>query len=74
MNDEMTTLTENDTFELVKLPGNRQIVWGRWVFAVKTGPNWEETHKVRYVAKGYSQIAEVDYQETFAPTARMSPV
>ena len=38
------------------------------------GPNGEETHKVRYVAKGYSQIAKIDYQETFAPTARMSSV
>ena len=40
---------------------------GKWVFAVKTGPNGEESHKARYVAKGYSQIAEIDYQETFAP-------
>jgi len=49
-------------------------VGGKWVFAVKTGPNGEESHKARYVAKGYSQIAEIDYQETFAPTARMSSV
>ena len=47
---------------------------GKWVYAVKTGPSGEESHKARYVVKGYSQIAEVDYQETFAPTARMSSV
>lgn len=29
---------------------------------------------MRYIAKGYSQIAKIDYQETFAPTARMSSV
>ena len=74
MSDEMIALTENETFELVKLPRGRQVVGGRWVFAVKTGPNGEETHKARYVAKGYSQIADIDYQETFAPTARMSSV
>ena len=74
MQDEMTALYDNDTFELVTTPEGRQIVGGKWVFAVKTGPEGDETHKARYVAKGYSQIAEIDYQETFAPTARMSSV
>ena len=53
---------------------HRGLLLPSWVFAVKTGPEGEETHKARYVAKGYSQIAEIDYQETFAPTARMSSV
>ena len=74
MKDEMSALIDNETFELVTPPEGRQIVGGRWVYAVKTGPNGAETHKARYVAKGYSQIADVDYQETFAPTARMSSV
>ena len=74
MADEIEALDTNDTFDLVPPPKNRQIVGGRWVYAVKMRPNGEETHRARYVAKGYSQIPEVDYQETFAPTARMSSV
>ena len=69
VHDEMRALYDNDTFELVTLPEGRQIVGG-----IKTGPEREEIHKARYVAKGYLQIAEIDYQETFAPTARMSSV
>ena len=74
MRDEMTALHDNDTFELVTPPEGRQIAGGKWVFAVKTGPEREETHKARDIAKGYLQITEIDYQETFAPTARMSSV
>lgn len=74
MREEVAALIDNDTYDLATPPEGRQIVGGKWVFAVKTGPNGEESHKARYVAKGYSQIAELDYQETFAPTARMSSV
>ena len=74
MGEEVAALIDNDTYDLVTPPEGRQIVGGKWVFAVKTEPNGEESHKARYVAKGYSQIAEIDYQETFAPTARMSSV
>ena len=74
MEDKITALNDNDTYDLVTPPKDRQIVGGKWVYAMKNGPNGEETHKARYVAKGYSQIAEIDYQETFAPTVRMSSV
>ena len=43
MDDEMTALTENETYELVTPPEGRQIVGGRWVFAVKTGPNGQRS-------------------------------
>ena len=65
MTAEMTALNENDTFVLVKPPRDRQIIGGKWVFAVKTGPNGEKTHKAHYVAKGFSQIADIDYEESF---------
>ena len=76
MKDEITALGENDTYDLVTPPEGRQIVgwWGDGSKQKKNGPNGEETHKARYVTKGYSQIAEIDCQETFAPTARMSSV
>ena len=47
---------------------------GRWVYAVKQGPNGEEKHKARFVAKGYSQVAEIDYHETFSPTANLTSI
>jgi hypothetical protein len=74
MDAEVSALKDYNTFQLVPLPKDRQIVGGRWVYAVKIGQNGEETHKARFVAKGYSQVPELDYQGTFAPTARMSSI
>ena len=31
-----------------------------------------KTYKARYVAKGYSQIKDIDYHETFAPTSNFT--
>ena len=33
-----------------------------------------KTYKARYVAKGYSQIKDIDYHETFAPTTNFTSV
>ena len=74
MDDEMSALRENETFELTTLPTGRQAVGGKWVYTVKSGPNDEKQYKARFVAKGYSQIRDIDYHETFSPTARMSSV
>ena len=74
MEVEMRALTDNNTFELVPRPEDRQIVGAKWVYTIKTNQDGKKTYKARFVAKGYSQIPDVDYQETFAPTARMSSV
>ena len=70
----MKALIDNDTFELVPCPKDRQIVGAKWVYTIKTEQNGAETYKARFVAKGYFQIPDIDYQETFAPTARMSTI
>ena len=44
------------------------------VYVLKLSPNGEEKYKARFVAKGYSQIAEVDYHQTFSPTAQLTSV
>jgi hypothetical protein len=42
---------------------------------VKQDPNGKiERYKSRLVAKGYSQTYRIDYDETFAPVAKMSTV
>ena len=74
MNEELDALWDNETFELTPLPEGRTSVGGKWVYAIKQGPNGEEKYKARFVAKGYSQVAGIDYHETFSPTARITSV
>ena len=33
-----------------------------------------EKHKERFVARGFSQVKGIDYDETFAPVARYSSI
>ena len=69
--EEIDSLEENKVWEVVDRPSNRRIVDGRWVFRVKGNAKGElDRFKARYVAKGFSQVQGVDYEEIFAPVAR----
>ena len=46
----------------------------RWVDTLKENADGSQSHKARFVAKGYSQVESVDFSETFAPTASLTSV
>ena len=75
MNEEMAALESNDTWELVPLPNGKKAIGCKWVYKVKHKADGNiEHYKARLVAKGYAQTYGIDYEETFAPVAKMAIV
>ena len=47
----------------------------KWIYKIKTRSDGSlEHYKARLIAKGFTQEYEIDYEETFAPVARISSV
>lgn len=70
---EIDALIANGTWELVKLPDNRKAIGSRWVFLVKRKADGSiDRYKARLVAQGCGQRPGIDFDQVFAPTARLA--
>jgi Reverse transcriptase (RNA-dependent DNA polymerase) len=75
MLEELGALEKNKTWELVLLPPDKKAVGCKWVFTVEQNPEGLiERYKAMLVAKAYSHTYGIDYDEIFAPMAKMSTV
>jgi hypothetical protein len=71
--DERRAFERLGVYEVVPRPKGRKVVGSRWVFRVKRGPDGTvQKYKARVVAQGFTQIEGIDYDETFAPVAKLA--
>ena len=67
MLEEIDSLLENKTWELVKLPKGRKTLQNKWVYKIKhEGEGKKERYKERLVVKGFAQKEGIDFNEIFA--------
>lgn len=75
MNQELTALEENKTWELTQLPPGKRAIRTKWLYKTKFNSNGTvEKEKTRLVVLSCRQKEGVDYEQTFAPVAKMTIV
>jgi hypothetical protein len=75
MNEELDQIEKNNTWELVPRPVDKNVIGSKWVFKNKMNEKGNIVrNKARLVCKGYAQIEGLDFDETFAPVARLESI
>ncbi|GJS85939.1 retrovirus-related pol polyprotein from transposon TNT 1-94 [Tanacetum coccineum] len=75
MQEELNQFVANDVWELVPLPMSQSVIGIKWVFRNKLDENGiVSRNKARLVAQGYNQQEGIDYDETYAPVARLESI
>ena len=76
INDEMKSLTINNTWTLVMLPRNCKIISCKWIYKLKERvlnlqpPRYKASH----VAKGFTQREEIDYNKIFSSIVKQTSI
>ncbi|CAL9020204.1 unnamed protein product [Prunus brigantina] len=75
MQDELQMIEKNGTWELVDRPTEKPVIGVKWVYKTKLNLDGSvQKNKARLVAKGYAQKPRLDYNETYAPVARLDTI
>jgi hypothetical protein len=75
MMEEYQSIMKNDVWDIVPRLEGKSVVTSKWIYKIKH-PSDEsiEKHKAIFVARGFSQVERIDYEETFAPVARYTSI
>lgn len=75
MASEFAALERNRTWRLIDRPPGAHIVSGKWVFKHMLNPDGTlERYKARWVMRGFTQRAGVEFGETFTPVVKPATI
>jgi len=70
--EKLNQFESNEVWSLVPRTSEMNIIGTKWVYRNKMNEHGAITrNKARLVAKGYNQEKRIDYNETYAPVARL---
>jgi hypothetical protein len=75
MKEEYQSILKNDVWDIVLRPKGKFVVTSKWIYNIKHAVDGSiKKYKARFVAKGFSQVEGVDYDEIFSPVARYTSI
>jgi hypothetical protein len=73
--EEYQSIMKNDVWDIVLRPKGKSVVTSKWIYKIKHAVDESiEKHKARFVARGFSQVEGINYEETSAPAARYTSI
>eukprot|EP00253_Pinus_taeda_P033753 PITA_33753 len=75
MVEEYDSIIKNNVWEVIPRPANKSVVSSRWLYKVNQATDGSvKKHKAIFVAKGFSLVEGIDYEETVSLVARLKRV
>jgi len=73
--EEYDSIFKNDVWDVVPRSSDKSVVSSIWIYKVKKAIDGSvEKQKEIFVARGFSQVEGIDYEDTFPPVERYSSI
>ena len=72
MKEEMDSLVNNQTYNLVQFPTGKRALQNTRVYRLKEEDGGKKWYKARLVVMGFAQKKGIDFDEMFSPIVKMN--
>jgi hypothetical protein len=74
MKDEMDSLVNNQTWDLVQFPTGKRALQNKWVYKLKEEDGGKKWYEDRLVVKRFAQKKGIDFDEIFTHVFKMTSI